>query len=200
MPEETAARLAEASRLYRQRKTLNNFVYSLIVTGIAVFVLVLFVPRDDTPVDRNIDFHDVAAQAEAAQGGRSLADPQLPTEWRANAAEWRAGGSDKVLSWYIGLLTPADQFISLTQAFDANPTWLSDRLQNQAATGTVTVEGVTWDVYRNAKPEADRGNFDYALVTVAGESTYLLVGTADTDEFDVLAAAMAPEVEKESSE
>jgi hypothetical protein len=32
-PEEEAARRAENSRLYRQRKTVNNLVYSLIVTS-----------------------------------------------------------------------------------------------------------------------------------------------------------------------
>ena len=95
------------------------------------------------------------------------------------------------LALYIGLLTPGNEFIGLTQGIDANPSWVSERLQGAPASDTVTIDGVRWDVYRNTAPEDDRGNFDYALVTTAGASTYLLVGTAAEAEFDELAGELA---------
>ncbi|WP_255579135.1 hypothetical protein [Cryobacterium sp. PAMC25264] len=43
-------------------------------------------------------------------------------------------------------------------------------------------------------PAADQGNFESALVTEAGDSTYLLVGTADDDELAVVAGALSAQI------
>lgn len=59
----------------------------------------------------------------------------------------------------------------------------------------MTVDGVKWDVYINTAAAKDRGNFDYALTTEAGSSTYLLVGTATPDEFRELASVLAPDIQ-----
>jgi hypothetical protein len=196
--EERATRLATNSRNYRSRKTINNLVYSLLATVGAVIVLVLIVPRSDTPLTRNVDYASVAEQA---QPGIEvpLATPVLPGGWAANAAEWRSGGSDEVSSWYLGLITPAKEFIGLTQAVDANPTWLADQLQEVVSEDTITIDGVEWDVYRNPAPAADQGNFESALVTDAGASSYLLIGTAPDDEFAVLAGALADQISTEQT-
>jgi hypothetical protein len=193
LPEETAARLAENSRKYRARKTLNNLVLSLLATLVTVFIIVLIVPRSDTPLYSDVDYHAVAEDVRAGVDV-PIADPVLPEGWRANTAEWSAGGSDKIRSWYVGFLTPSNQFVGMTQALDANPTWLAEELKKQAATDTVTVDGVTWDVYRNSAPEEDRGNFEYALATTAGTSTFVLVGTATENDFGILAGAVAADV------
>ena len=192
-PQETADRLATNSRNYRSRKTVNNLVLSLLATLGAVFVLVLLVPRSDGPVDRTVDFAAVASQVQVGID-EHLVVPELPDGWRANAAQWRLGGTDKIPSWYIGLLTPRNEFIGLTQALGANPTWIGQQLKDAPASQTLTLGGVTWDVYRNPAAEKDRGNFDYALVTSAGTSSYLLVGTADEDEFAALATAIASQI------
>ena len=189
-PEETAVRLAENSRLYRSRKTVNNLVLSLLATLATVLVLVLVVPRSDTPIDRSVDYRTVIGQVQAGVE-EPLVSPELPDGWRANAAEWRAGAGDKVESLYLGLLTPKNQFIGLTQGIDANPSWVSEQLQGSPASETITIEGVRWDVYRNTAPENERGNFDYALVTAAGASTSLLIGTAGDAEFEQLAGELA---------
>jgi len=191
--QETADRLATNSRNYRSRKTVNNLVLSLLATLGAVFVLVLLVPRSDGPVDRTVDFAAIASQVQVGID-EPLVVPVLPDGWRANAAQWRLGGTDKIPSWYIGLLTPRNEFIGLTQALGANPTWIGQQLKDAPASQTLTLAGVTWDVYRNPAAEKDRGNFEYALVTSAGTSSYLLVGTADEEEFAALATAIAPQI------
>jgi len=197
-PEETAARVTENSRLYRARKTVNNLVLSLLATLAAVLVLVLIVPRSDTPIDRSVDYRTVISQVQTGVD-EPLVSPELPAGWRANAAEWSAGGGDKVASLYLGLLTPENQFIALTQGIDANPSWVSERLRGSPATETVTIDGVVWDVYRNTAPEKDRGNFEYALVTAAGASTYLLIGTADEGEFAELAGELAEPITRNAA-
>jgi hypothetical protein len=193
-PDETASRLAENSRKYRAHKTVNNLVLSLLATLAAVLFIVLIVPRSDTPLDRSVDLNQVATQAQAGID-QTLVNPALPTGWSANAATWRSGASDKIPSWYIGLLTPSKQFIGVTQAIDANATWLATQLQNQAATDTLTQGGVTWDVYVNAASAKDRGNFKYAITTESGTSTYVLIGTATEAEFAELATLLAPQIQ-----
>lgn len=190
--EETAERLATGSRNYRSRKTLNNLVLSLLATLGLVLVIVLLVPRNDNPIQRDIDYQATAAQLQTAID-EPLLSPDLPDEWRANAAEYRSEGSDGVSAWYIGLLTPENQFIGLTQGFDANPTWLSQQVGDTPVSQTLMIEGVKWDVYVNPAT-TDQGNFEYALVTEAGDSTYLLLGTAEPAEFAELARISAPTI------
>ena len=192
-PQETADRLAENSRKYRSHKTVNNLVLSLLVTVGAVLVLVLLVPRNDNPIDRNVDYASIAAQLQPVVD-HALASPELPKGWTANDAEWQAGTNGQVPSWYIGLITPDNQYIGFSQAFDANPTWLAQKLPDAPVVDTANIDGVTWDVYRNSAAKADRGNFDYALVTTSGTSTYVLIGTAPTDDFETLATALTANV------
>ncbi|WEO76185.1 DUF4245 domain-containing protein [Cryobacterium sp. SO2] len=196
--EERATRLATNSRNYRSRKTINNLVYSLLATVGAVIVLVLIVPRSDTPLTRNVDYASVAEQAQPGIDV-PLAAPTLPGGWVANAAEWRSGSSDGVSSWYIGLITPTNEFTGLTQAVDANPTWLAEELKKVSASDTITIDGVEWDVYRNPAPAEDQGNFESALVTEAGSSTYLLIGTAPDEELALLAGTLTNDITEQSS-
>ncbi|KGJ80351.1 hypothetical protein GY21_02510 [Cryobacterium roopkundense] len=192
-PQETADRKAENSRKYRARKTINNLVLSLLVTVAAVLMIVLLVPRNDQPIDRAVDFTTIAAQLQPTID-EPLVVPVLPEGWTANSAEWRSGSTVAVPSWYIGLVTANNQFIGFSQAVDANPTWRAQQVKSEAPVDTVTIDGVTWDVYRNSAPEADRGNFDQALITTAGASTYALIGTASTEDFETIARQMAPAI------
>lgn len=189
-PDETAARKAENSRNYRKRKTINNLVYSLLVCVALVVVIALAVPRSDTSLLEEVDYHAVAATAQASSDA-PLADPELPGSWSANRAETDTEGG--VSSWNIGLITPSDQFIGITQGFDANETWLSDQLRKSAASSTLTVDGVEWTVYDNRERD-DVGNVEYALTTEAGTSTFIVFGTATEEEFLTVASALTDQV------
>ncbi|MFC6354978.1 DUF4245 domain-containing protein [Luethyella okanaganae] len=191
--DETAARKAENSRKHRARQTINNLALSLLATLALVAVIVLLVPRSDKPLDRAVDYATVAVEAQRSTRG-VLANPALPEGWRSNAAELRTGSADKIQAWYIGFLTPQDQFIGMTQAFDANPSWLAAQLENTLATGTTTVGGIRWTIYDNRDSPDDLGNVRYAMTSEAGSSTYALAGTADPAEFSALAEAIAPDI------
>jgi hypothetical protein len=193
-PQETADRKADQSRKHRERQTLRNLIGSLVACVAVVALIVLLVPRSDTPIDRDID---VAAVAEQAQVGvdQSLAVPELPDGWRSNAAELRTRDSDGVNAWYVGYLTPSDEYAGMYQGLGANPTWTADLLKNTIATGVVTIDGIEWTVYDNRESDADVGNARYGLVAEAGESTFVLLGTAAPEEFDTLAGALAPTID-----
>ena len=187
-PAETAARKAENSRLYRSRKTINNLIYSLLVTLGLVLAIYFLVPRAEGDPNWNIDY---VAQSEIASQslGEDLLVPAMPEQWRANAAELRNATNGKVTSWYIGFITPADKFIAFNEAFDADATWISNTLKDYPATGEITIDGQKWTVYDNRSMK-DAGNVQYALVTSSGRSTIVLFGTADDAEFEQLATSI----------
>jgi hypothetical protein len=192
-PQETAERKAEASRNHRARQTVNNLIYALIATLAIVAVIVLIVPRGTPTEQTNVDYAAVASQGQGTEPDR-LAVPDLPKTWSANSAELKTGSADKIDAWYIGLITPSEQYIGFTQGFKANDTWLANLLENSAGTGAVTIDGVKWTVYDNRHTSRDVGNAEYALSTQAGASTFVLLGTAKTSEFDTVARSLAPQI------
>ena len=191
-PEETFARKQENSRLYRSRKTINNLVYSLLVTVGLVAAVYFLVPRADGEPNWQVDY---VAQSEIASQslGEPLLVPAMPEQWRANAAELRNANNGQVTSWYIGFITPKDKFIAFNEAFDANETWISNELKDYPATGTKNIDGQEWTVYDN-RSYKDAGNVQYALVTTSGRSTVVLFGTADDAEFDQLATSITADL------
>ena len=193
-PEETAARKAENSRNYRQRQTVQNLVFALGASLLVVLVIVLLVPRSDTPIERDVDVAAVAEQAEAV-GDDPLAVPELPDGWRANAAELRTSTVDQVTAWYAGYLTPSNEYIGMYQGLDANPTWIAELLARTLASGTTTIDGVEWTVYDNRDTDNDVGNARYGLVTEAGDSTFVVLGTGTPEEFETMATALVPAID-----
>lgn len=193
-PEETAARKAQDSRNHRTRQTVNNLVFSLLATLGVVLIIVLLVPRADGPVTRNVDYAQLAA---AGQGSEPdpLVSPVLPASWRANAAELRTGTPDGVDSWYIGLITPDQQYIGITQGFHANPGWLAAQVHGSDPNGSVSIDSVAWTRYDNRASGGEHGNVEYALTTASGASSYVIFGTASEEQFRTVARAIAGAIE-----
>jgi hypothetical protein len=196
-PEETAARKAENSRKHRANQTLRNLLWSLAASVGLMLLLVIVVVRPEQPAPEPVDFRSVAADAQPGVD-EPLAVPVVPPQWDANSAELRTA-QDGITTWYIGFVTPAEEFVALTQGIDANPTWLVTLLDEGRATGAETVDGVEWTIYDNREGE-DPGNLAYAMVTEAGDSTFVLYGTADTNEFRTLAGSISSEIARASTE
>ena len=182
--DEIAAIKAETSRRHRAAQTTRNLIWALVATLIVVLFLVLVVVRPEFQTADPIDYGTVASQAQA---DAPLAAPVLPTGWSANRADLTKSGDIQV--WYVGFITPSDQFIALNQGIDANPTWVDNLLDSAKPSGAVTIDGTEWTVY-DRRTSDDPGNLAYALVTEAGESTYVLHGTASDDEFALLAQSL----------
>ena len=190
-PEETAARKAADSRRHRAKQTFRNLLYSLIVTVATVAVIIALVPRSNTTILPDVDYGAAAAEA---QGGfpTPLVVPDLPTAWKSNDAEIRPAGRDGVAVWYIGLITPSNRYIGISQGIDANPTWLDETLQSAPEVSQEEIGGLEWTLYDNGQAE-DPGNVVLAASAVDGDSTYAVYGTADANELrtaiDAVAAA-----------
>ncbi len=188
--EETADRKAATSRRHRANQTLLNLVVALVASLAVVLFLVVVVVRPAPERADPIDYQLIAVDAQPG-AAEPLVAPELPPGWYANDA--RFGTTAEVATWYVGFVTPQTQFIALNQGIGANPTWLSSVLNSATESGSVTIDGLTWDVY-DQRDSVDAGNYAYSMSTVAGGSTIILHGTAAIDEFELLAASIAAEV------
>ena len=191
-PEETAARKAESSRRHRSNQTLRNLVLALLASLAIVLFLVLVVVRPDGATRQPVDYRSIAAQTQPTVTTR-LAAPALPKGWTANDATIQTG-SDGIVFWSIGFITPDAQYIGLVQGIAANPSWTADQLQRARSTGATSIAGTDWTVYDRRSVD-NPGNFAYSLATTVGDSTLALHGSASTKEFGVLAAAVTAQLD-----
>jgi len=190
---ETARRKAQASADHRRRQTVNNLIYSLLATVALVVVIVLMVPRPTPAPVKSVDYVKIAQQANGVEPDR-LITPHLPKDWTSNSAQLRQENQDQVDEWYIGLITPSNQYIGLVQGFHANPTWLGDQVAHTHPISSTVVDGVTWSIYDNRQASRDVGDAKYALSATSGASTVVLYGTADNQEFTTLVDSVSGEL------
>ena len=186
-PAEAAARRAAYSRKRRANQTVLNLALALGASLLIVVFLVTVVVRPEVPPDPGVNWVETAAQASAGSG-LGLIAPVLPPGWTANDA--RFGDKAGVPTWYIGFLTPAQQFIGVNQGIDGNPTWLASVLRDADESGSITIDTVRWTVYDRRDIESP-GNYAYAMSAELDGSTIALYGTAPTEEFELLAASIA---------
>ncbi|HUG50713.1 MAG TPA: DUF4245 domain-containing protein [Terrimesophilobacter sp.] len=192
-PEETAQLKAEAAQKRRSRQTTTNLLLSLAACLAVVFAVILVAVRPTAPNLPEVDYVSVARQAQSGIVA-PLAAPRLTGDWAANAAQVNPESPDGVVSWYIGFLTPDDQFIGMRQGVGADRSWIANQLPGARPTGTAVVDGVPWKVY-DRRDARDPGNFAYAMSTTSGSSAYVLFGTAKTAEFHELATALATQLD-----
>ncbi|WP_439592230.1 DUF4245 family protein [Microbacterium sp.] len=191
-PDETAARKAESSRIYRSSQTTRNLIAALIATLIVVVVIIFAVPRGTPAPQAPLDVVAAAERVSSAEG-RIAISPELPAEWAATRATIDGDGS--VRTWLI-LTTPTDEetpgFLRIAQGFDADEAWPSRVLSGAAPEGTVTIDGVEWDRY-DLDPSRT-GNISVALATTAGADTILIYGQADDETLELVAGSVTDQV------
>lgn len=193
-PQETADRKAESSRIYRSSQSFRNLIAALIVTIGVVIVIVIAVPRGEPVAQPPIDLAGIAQNAETSLD-RPVVVPDPPKDWRVTAADVTGGA---VTVWNVTLAPTADDergFLKIGQAADADKAWAATPLRGAQPTGIVDVDGVEWDVYKIASPEAS-GNISYALGTQAGTDYVLLYGSRSADDTAAFAKTLVPQIEK----
>ncbi len=202
--EETSARKARDSRLYRERKTVNNLVFSLLVSLGLMLVIFLMVPRGvDQYSDRSVDVPELAEQASAGTG-LDLVAPDVPEGWKAKQAELRYSDADGVTFWYVGYTTADEQYAAVVQAFtedgsEVSERWVAEHLEEQDPTGAEQMGGFDWTVYDHSDRDADDANMLFGMQTSTpredGADTVVLVyGTDTSGTIRTLAASVAKEL------
>lgn len=197
--EETATRKARDTRLYKQRKTVNNLVLSLIVSLGLVLVIVLAVPRGTGGWnDHSVDVAEAAAAA-AASVGQPLVAPEVPATWKAKQAELRDAPSGDIRYWYVGYTTENNAYAAVVQAFTTtgapvDATWIGQQFEGLEPTGNETMGGVEWAVYDYPDRNPDESNVRFGAQGVLGETTVLVYGTDSSAVLRTLAVAVAEAV------
>lgn len=187
-PEETAARKAASRKKHFENQNFTNLMLALAASLVLVVVIVLVVLRPDPPAPEPIDVRAAAQEAQVVLGTEPIV-PEVPEGWAANAAEVRVSGDD-VSTWYTGYVTPENEFVAMTQAVDANSTWLANQLRNASPTGEVTVGGIEWQYYDQREAD-DAGNLEFAMTTQVDDTWVVLFGTAESPEFTQFAEAVS---------
>jgi hypothetical protein len=195
-PAETAARKAATSRAHRENQTTRNLILALLASLVIVLFTVLVVVRQAPTVPSSVDYRSIAAQAQQ-DITQPIAAPSLPKGWRANDAELKDAGG-KSQTWYVGFLTPKQQFIALEEGIDPNSGWLTSILGTIQSTGSKTINGVRWTVY-DQRTASDPGNFGYSIAATIKGVPVVLHGSADDAEFEKLATAVSTEIQEKSS-
>lgn len=168
----------------RAKQTVRNLIYSMLVTLSLTVVIVLLVPRDDTNRIQPVDYVGITQTVQASVD-QTLIAPKLETDWWVNAA--RVEKDLGVETWYVGYITPDDQYIGLTQAFESNPSWLANKLQGNWLDVTVEIEGRTWEIWPTLLPSVPKGTKEYAMVHSFGDQAVVIYGTASEADFLKLA-------------
>ncbi|HEY1529762.1 MAG TPA: DUF4245 domain-containing protein [Galbitalea sp.] len=195
-PEETAARKAENSRAHRANQTTRNLILALLASLVLVLFVVLVVVRPSTNLVTPVNYRTVATQAQK-DVTETLAAPPLPNGWKSNDAELKSD-SGTTVTWYVGLITPKQQFIAIEQGIATSDTWFGSLLGKAQPTGHVTIDGVDWTVY-NQRTASGVGNFPYSLAGTIGKSHLVLHGSASDAEFHTLATAVADQLKSTRS-
>ena len=208
---ETAARKAKDSRLYRERKTVNNLVFSLLVSVGLVFVIFLMVPRGTGDFDKqSVDVAELARQA--SQGtAQVLAVPEVPEGWLAKRAVLRQEAEFSY--WQIHYTTADGAYASVVQAFSEDGTpvtdlvtgnqWLVGQTETLEPTGSEELAGVSWTVYDYPDRSIDSSNIRFALTgnleTAHGTDTLIVSGTDVAGTIRVLATQVVDSLTAEET-
>jgi hypothetical protein len=195
-PEETAARKAENSRAHRANQTTRNLILALLASLVLVLFVVLVVVRPSTNLVQSVNYLTVAAQAQP-DVKETLAAPVLPKGWKSNDAELKTD-TGKTVTWYVGLITPKQQFIAIEQGIATGDTWFGSLLGKAQPTGHVTIDGIRWTIY-NQRTASGVGNFPYSLAGTIGGSHFVLHGSADDAEFHELASDITAQLNSTGS-
>lgn len=180
----------------RANATVIGMLMALGVSLAIALLLPLLSPHPNTQFKPQTDVSGAATEAAGIAGFAPVA-PALPAGWSANYARWNAAGSDGVAFWEIGFVTPAQQFISVTQTAQANPTWLAGRTDNAPVTGDRQVAGSSWQL--RDKPGTSTSYISNPVSPTAPASpgsTSIVVkgetksGSFSLDDLDTVAAAV----------
>lgn len=167
----------------RANASVVGMVMALLVCVLAFVPIVLMNPLPKSDGYRpNVNVSAVAANAAGVAGFTPVA-PNVGDTFSPNYARWESGTGSGVPTWEVGYLTPRQAFIGLVQTKQANPTWLLQETNNAPVTGTRSAGGREWEL-------RDTGKGNRSMVLEHAGTTVILNGTAELDEFSVLAAAV----------
>jgi hypothetical protein len=172
-----------AAAAKRANASVIGMIIALLVSIAAFLPIVLMNPLPKSDGFRpDIDVSEVSRNAADVAGFTPVA-PDTANAFRANYARWESGSGSGVPTWEVGYITPKDSFIGLVQTRRPNPTWLLQQTKSAPVTGTRDAGGQGWEL-------RDAGKGEKSMILDYRGTTVILNGSAQLDEFAVLADAV----------
>ncbi|WP_426998617.1 DUF4245 domain-containing protein [Pseudarthrobacter sp. N5] len=172
-----------AAAAKRANASVPGMIIALVVSIAAFLPIVLMNPAPKTDgFHPDINVSAIAKNATDVAGFTPVA-PETGDTFRPNYARWESGTANGVPTWEVGYLTPKESFIGLVQTRQANPTWLLQQTKNAQITGARSAGDKDWEL-------RDTGKGEKSMILAYRGTTVVLSGTAQLDEFTVLATAV----------
>jgi hypothetical protein len=158
-------------------------VRTLVVIVGLVALVVLLVPRPNEVAMPTVDVAS-AAQAGVAAAGFPVSVPRdLPEGWTPTSARVQRG-TDGVMTWHLGYVTPSGLYAGVEQAAGATGAWEDRQVTDGREAGTRVIDGRTWIM----RGRPDRGII--SMVLRQENLTTVVTGRATQAELDELATAL----------
>ncbi|WP_435124659.1 DUF4245 domain-containing protein [Actinacidiphila sp. bgisy144] len=169
-------------------KTVRDLILSMLVLGVAVYLIYLFIPHDSkaTPVKTESVGYTVELQQARRDAPFPVAGPTgLGAKWNATSVTY-SGSDPKNVTWHVGFVDPDQQYVALEQTNGDPADFITQvTINGHRDTGhTLPVNGVAWQRWTG-------GRYD-ALVREQGGVTTVVLGTAPTSRLQSFAASLKP--------
>lgn len=173
-----------SARDRRNRQNVYTLVGALLASFGIVLVLVLLTVRPDPASRAEVDWNTLAANASTTA---PLANPTFTDadgDWWANRADYTAGADGE---WYVGLISPTNQFVSIEQFMSGVTPEVAEILDDVDPT-TVSLAGEVWTRYDRSTLD-NPGNYLTVYEVALPQGGFLIVsGTAESAEMELVAS------------
>jgi hypothetical protein len=178
-PQESAAPAPKS----RGRETVGDMVRSMSLVLVVVAVVVLLTLRDDPKqAIQRVDFTEQLQAARQIAAYDVAAPVGLGDRWKATSV--RSDNAGGVVSWHLGLVTPAEHYAAVEQSDGPVTAFVDGFVAGATSSGSVTISGARWRRLDGGKPE------ERALVLRGNGVTTMVTGSATFGELRTLASAL----------
>ena len=171
----------------RGRETAFDMVRSLGLVFLFVAVLLAITWRAKPDPIHVVDYNGATASARLQIDWPVLSPTGLPDAWRATSARIDRG-ADGAIEWYVGMVTPSDQFASIAQSDvkggAALRKYVADRTEGAVESGTSTVAGTPWRRFVSGDEKTR------SLVRSDNGVTIVVTGTTGWDELTTFVGSL----------
>ena len=171
-------------RTGRLGQTVGDMTRSLIVVlaVVAAILLVTWRPQPDAVKVVDVEPFVSAVGTQADFGAVRL--PAELTGYRPTSARWEpTSESDGLPVWFVGYVMPNEQYLQVSQSRAASVDYLREQTAGGALTGSVDIDGVTWQRYETP---------DRRSLVLADDATTVVSGTASWDDLLGVVRQLAP--------
>lgn len=161
----------------RTKRGVRDLILSLAVVAVFVAFLVAVAWRPAPDPVRTVD---PTLQLEAARAQADypvLAPVGLSADWKPTSARFEATATGS--SWFLGYVTPDEQYIALTQTDGDAEAFVAEQTLQGQPDAERTIDGQVWKQYVSGEQRS--------LVTTEAGATVVVTGTVGYDQLQEFA-------------